>query len=131
MTPDIRQLLAALANRLEGASIRRSAVEEAILSASGGAGLRAHVDQLLAEAGISVVEDVAVDPSPPTVEQPESKETVDPIESARRRLELDRGRPPGRLAKILLKAEEEVGLTLLARPDGVQLEAGGVRAPDG
>ncbi|MCF6376418.1 RNA polymerase sigma factor RpoD/SigA [Nocardioides KLBMP 9356] len=127
MTPDIRQqLLAALASRLDGASIKRSAVEEAILSASGGVGLRAHVDQLLAEAGIEVVEDVVVevDPMPPAT-QPAPVVAVDPIQAARRRLELDRGRAPDRLAKIILKAEEEVGLTLLARPDGVQLDAGG------
>src|SRR5688572_11216406 len=113
MTPDIRQqLLTALASRLEGASIRRSAVEEAILSASGGAHLRAHVDQLLAEAGISVVEDVVVaaddDQSPSDTVKAAPAPAVDPIEAARRRLELDRGRAPGRLAKILLKAEEEV-----------------------
>lgn len=130
VTPDVQQqLLSRLATRLEGASIRRSAVEEAIRSANSGVELRAHVDRLLAEAGISVVEDVvALSETEPTARvqaDPARVTVVDPIDAARRRLDFDRGRTPGRLAKIVLKAEEEVGLTLLARPDGEPLEPGG------
>jgi hypothetical protein len=129
MTPDTKQqLLAALATRLEGATIRRSA-EEAIRVVGGGASLCAHVDGLLAEAGISVVEDVATPlvPEPATSDEADlaSVAPVDPLVAARRRLGLDRGRAPDRLAKILLKAEEEVGLTLMARPDGEPLAPGG------
>lgn len=130
MKRDMQQpLLEALAVRLEGASIKRSAVEDAIRAVSGGAELRGHVDRLLAEAGISVLEDVVVPVAtgPATISGDDDALVLalDPIDAARRRLELDRSRPPRRLAKVLLKAEEEVGLTLLARPNGVQLEPGG------
>jgi RNA polymerase primary sigma factor len=121
------QLLSALAGRLDGASIRRSAIEETITSAVGGADMRRHVEGLLAQAGISVVEDVGVVIAPcahDDVREAQASAVVDPLESARRRLDLDHGRTPGRLAKILLKADEEVGLTLLARPEGEPLESG-------
>lgn len=136
MTPHTKQqLMTALATRLEGSTIRRSATEEAIRVVGGGPTLRAHVDGLLAGAGISVLEDVATPlvPEPATSEESDlvSVAPVDPLEAARRRLELDRGRAPARLAKILLKAEEEVGLTLLARPDGEPLAPGGFAALTG
>jgi RNA polymerase primary sigma factor len=130
MRQDTQQrLLDALAARLEGSSIARSAVEDAIRAASCGAELRGRVDRLLVEAGITVFEDVVVPVEPDPAACTEDKRSpaleADPIDAARRRLELDRSRPPRRLAKIILKPEEEVGLTLLARPDGKPLEPGG------
>ena len=50
---------------------------------------------------------------------------TDPVATARRRLELDRRLSSKRLSKVILTAEEEVGLTLIARPDGEPLEQGG------
>ncbi|WP_155917875.1 RNA polymerase sigma factor RpoD/SigA [Marmoricola sp. URHB0036] len=129
MNRDIHQqrLLDRLAARLDGESIKRSDVEEALRAAGGGQELRAQVERSLSEARINVVEDVpghlATDDDATTTQT--TARDVDPVEVARRRLELDRGRAPKRLAKVLLTAEEEVGLTLLARPDGQPLEAGG------
>jgi RNA polymerase primary sigma factor len=130
MKQDMQQpLLEALAARLEGSSIKRSAVEDAIRAVTGGVELRGHVGRLLAEAGISVLEDVVVPVESGPATSPGADDALvlanHPIDAARRRLEIDRSRPPRRLAKILLKPEEEVGLTLLARPDGQPLEPGG------
>lgn len=55
----------------------------------------------------------------------------DPRIAGRERLRRDRLHAPRRLARILLTPEEEVGLTLLARPDGAALEAGGFAALSG
>lgn len=49
----------------------------------------------------------------------------DPLEVGRNRLAIDARLRPGQLSKRLLTADEEIGLTLLARPDGRPLESGG------
>jgi RNA polymerase primary sigma factor len=65
-------------------------------------------------------------PSTRTPRAPQQEKQVDPTEIARRRLAADRRMSPSRLPKVLLTAEEEVGLTLLARPGGKPLEPGGL-----
>ncbi|WP_299926155.1 RNA polymerase sigma factor RpoD/SigA [uncultured Nocardioides sp.] len=122
-------MLESLAARLDGASIKRSVVEDVLRSAGCAASVRRQVDRLLVEADISVLEDIVVPVEPGPIARSDDEHSpvlaVDPIDAARRRLKLDRSRPPRRLAKILLKPEEEVGLTLLARPDSEPLEPGG------
>ena len=115
-----------LAARLDGASIRRSDVESVLESVEGDATLRSRVNAALVEAQICVIEDVLTKvPARAPVAPVPSAPVRDPIDVARTRLELDRERPRHRLAKRLLTAEEEVGLTLIARPNGTPLEPGG------
>lgn len=125
-------VLERLAARLDGASIKRSEVEAALESVGNRVDLWHRVEGALLQAQIRVVEDVvAAPPVTAPVSATRCAPVRDPIDAARDRLELDRGRPPRRLAKVILTAEEEVGLTLLARPNGSQLDPGGFAALSG
>lgn len=123
--------------------VRRSLLEGALATIGADAQVRALALQALASASIRVLEDVttpvsavetgveprrvsrpAPAPSPAVIEQ-------DPVAAGRRRLELDRLRPPSTRHRVILTAIEEVGLTLIARPDGEPLPKGGFARLEG
>lgn len=131
-----------LAPHLRDSSVARSTVERVLevdtLSPDLRLRLRLALSMALDQARIQVIEDlVGLNPWPgvqtveappgPTTPQPQS----DPVATARRRLELDRNSSSRRLSKVILTAEEEVGLTLIARPDGAPLDQGGFRSLTG
>jgi RNA polymerase primary sigma factor len=140
---DLQRALADIADRLgrhlSGAAVNRSDLEDA-LSAHAQPGLRSRLMRLLCEARINVVEDLPGFMEPATDESLGASEAWsdrramphnDPREAGRRRLAMDRLVNPHRLPKILLTADEEVGLALLARPDARELDSGGLRELDG
>lgn len=131
-TGRLSSVLNGLAARLSGSSIKRSEVHAVLDAAGGDADLWGRVEAALREAKIDVIEDVASTP-PSTWYNNLSVEHVaqDPLDIARDRIDRDQHRRPRGLAKVILTAEEEVGLTLLARPGGVPLEAGGFASLSG
>jgi hypothetical protein len=136
-----------LAGHLRRGVLPRSALEEALGAIGAGEAGRADAVRALENAGIALVEDAPilansvqdeprrVDPHRlgvnPTRPARRASRPTDPLEAGRRRLTLDRYMNPSRLPRVLLTAEEEVGLTLLARPDGQALEPGEFRTLEG
>jgi RNA polymerase primary sigma factor len=123
----LQSVLESLANRLVGASIKRSASEDVVVAHGGADDLREQVEDALRAARIQVVEDEVV----VVARRPEARAVgatsahQDLCTVARARLARDRQRPSHRLAKTILSAEEEVGLMLLARPNAEPLAPGG------
>jgi RNA polymerase primary sigma factor len=125
----------ALGPHLVDSTLQRSALEEALQAAEGGAALRVAVVDALKAAQIQIIDDVpervhdVVGPGEPIDGRPTTASHNQDVEHlreiGRRRLALDRGVRSTRIANFLLTAEEEVGLTLLARPDGAMLDPGG------
>lgn len=132
--------LAELANRLarhmSNGTVPRSHLEQCFDSLRFSHDLRAEALQALADARIAILEDLPAEasdavsePRPPSeqermVQRTRPQHCRDPRQAARHRLARDEKLPESRLPKILLSADEEVGLTLLVRPDGKPLEAG-------
>jgi len=127
----LQSALAAVAGRLDGASVRRSVVEQVIDAHGCTEDLRGEVEAALRVARIKVVEDAVVARKPTPRAPSTTLAHRDPCTFARDRLAADRTTAPHRRAKIILSAEEEVALTLLARPDGKPLDAGGFSALQG
>lgn len=115
--------------------MKRSILEDALAAIGADADIRTLALEALATARIRIAED-EVDGPAVTVRAPAILglrpvtrtpvlEGQDPVQAARRRLDLDRLLPPSQRHRVLLTAVEEVGLTLLARPDGKPLDRGG------
>lgn len=137
----LNELADHIASYLQRGELPRSALEKALRGIGADQGTRADAARALDDAGITIIEDAPVlgpsapdEPASSVQVQPESGEprhprpvrsTADPIDAGRRRLLLDRSIAPSRVQRVLLTAEEEVGLTLLARPSGAPLEPGG------
>jgi RNA polymerase primary sigma factor len=119
-----------IAAHLQRGLVPRSVLETALLAVSADAAERADVLSALANAAILVVEDGYVPPPSASVETTRQTPS-EPLTAGRRRLSLDRLLPPSRRHRVLLTAEEEVGLTLLARPTGAPLEPGGFKVLEG
>ncbi|MCM3515475.1 RNA polymerase sigma factor RpoD/SigA [Nocardioides sp. P86] len=133
----LQSVVTHIASHLRDSSVIRSRVEQALdvamLSPDLQPRLRLALDHALGQARIRVVEDlVGLDPWPgmqtaKTSPGPAAPQTnTDPVATARRRLDLDRTMSSKRLAKVILTADEEVGLTLIARPSGEPLNRGGL-----
>lgn len=135
--------LAEIANdlgpHLIDSTVKRSALERSLDAAHAGPQLRSALMEALRAAQIRVIEDLpdlGISADEGCAEQPDAmsatassplSEESGPercVNLALRRLELDRGLRSARLPKIVLTAEEEVGLTFLIRPDGSELEGG-------
>lgn len=131
-TGQLSSVLDGLAARLVGSSIKRSEIEAVLEDVGGDADLWLRVDAALREAQIDVIYDVVAS-APPARADDRVAEYADrdPIDAGRDRIYWDKFRRPDRLAKVILTAEEEVGLTLLARPGGVPLGAGGFASLSG
>ena len=123
----LQSVLESLASRLVGASIKRSAIEDVVVAHGGADDMREQVEDALRAARIQVVEDEVVvlarRPQAHAVGATTAHQDLRTV--ARARLAKDLQRPSHRLAKIILSAEEEVGLTLLARPNAEPLAPGG------
>lgn len=125
-------VLEGLAAHLVGSSIKRSAIQTVLEAVGGDADLSHHVDRALREARIDVIEDVVTSAITARTDDLGSQYVArEPLDIARDRIERDKNCPPHRLAKVILSAEEEVGLTMLARPGGVPLEVGGYASLSG
>lgn len=129
---DLLQVLAArLGPSLTAGTLLVSVLDACIADLGGGAAARERAVHALREAGIEVVHDQESPweaPAPAPEEQPTRRGAAaarTPEDVARERLADDRRVPSRRLAQLLLTAEEEVGLTLLARPGGTPLDRGG------
>lgn len=134
---DLLTLLAArLGPSLATGTVLVSELHACLLEVDVGGQARERALAALAEAGLCVVHDqespwpALAEPSPPAADS-DQPETRCPEDVARARLLRDRNVPDRRLAKQLLSAEEEVGLTLLARPGGGPLPPGGFSALTG
>lgn len=137
------ELLTALVGRLaphiRDSSVPRSVLEHALVALRCSAAARAAAMEALDAARITVVEDLPdgwraeVTEPVPDAARPSRQphEPSDPLTAGRRRLAADDLVCPSRLQNILLTAEEEVGLTLLARPDGEPLEPGQLASLEG
>lgn len=136
----LQSVVTALVSHLRDSSVPRKQVEAALKAAASSsvdsARLRMALGTAFEQARIRVIDDAAeldhwsdnVDAASlaPQVAAVDNKSPVDPLTAARRRLERDRLLSPERWAKEILTAEEEVGLTLIARPGGAPLEQGGL-----
>lgn len=132
----LQRVAVQLSMHLDGNTLKRSTIER-ILAMSPDPQVRAHVLSLIDDAGVEITDDVApchaigrdlpVGSSRPTP----TPHPADPIGAARRLLQRDKNLPTGKLHKRILTSEEEVGLTLLARPDGSQLPQGGFARLEG
>ncbi len=131
----LAEVASALGPHLIDSTVARSDLEQALREAGAGGALRMAVLGALAAAQISVIEDLPghlaleahdlVHPPGQAADPRDSEAEMDRLHQlARRRLLLDRAARPTRLPKVILTAEEEVGLTLLARPTGAMLEQG-------
>lgn len=118
-------ILNGLAARLDGSSLKRSEIEAVLGAVGSDPDLRRGVDVALREAQIDVIEDAAAPLSSRSDNLAVEHIDRDPLEIARDRIDRDQHHRSHRLAKVILTAEEEVGLILLARPGGIPLEAGG------
>lgn len=137
----LQAVVALVAPHLHDSSVARSVLEDAIdrstCPSSHAGGLRLALDDALSDARIRVREDlsgldawpgvlpaeVLGTPAPPT--------PTDPVAAGRRRLDLDSRSASTHLHNVILTAEEEVGLTLIARPDGEPLPPGGFASLEG
>lgn len=135
--PTLDELADHIAAHLRRGVLPRSALEHALTAIGADRTARVEAVRALLDAGIAIVEDAPASgllppgercpsgPVLPTAPTPVHAST-DPREAGRRRLALDKSIAPSRLHRFLLTAEEEVGLTLLARPTGAPLEPGGL-----
>lgn len=134
----LTELASALGPHLTDSTIARSVLDEAVRRIDVGPSLLTAAIAALEAARIRIVEDqinsseYAADE--PVLQVAQVLDTASPpraddipqlLDAARHRLSLDRQLRDTRLPKVLLTAEQEVGLTLLARPDGTMLEPGG------
>lgn len=140
---DLIELLAnELGPSLATGRVLMSHVDGCLVKVGADLSARPRALQALGEAGIDVVDDrpaaaaepepgsrsssrADVEPAQPPVPYPRFRPAREPVSAGRERLRRDRRARPHRLSKVLLTAEEEVGLTLLARPDGAPLDKGG------
>jgi RNA polymerase primary sigma factor len=117
-----------LGSWIENDSVDGARLERVLVDVGADEHISRAVWDMLTAAGISVVGERAVPPAPPKVRPPAPRSEpadrqADAVSAARRLLELDRWMR--RLDRRILKAEEEVGLSLLLRgPRSRALEQG-------
>lgn len=123
----LRALAARIGPYLHRSTVRRSVLEQSLASLNGGEGLREAAEAALADARITIIEDVTERSArlTPQAINLEAQTDADPVDVARQRIARDRSLPQRRRQKVLLTPEEVIGLTLIARPGGEPLEPGG------